>query len=153
MMTHGNDLEEPERTAGTWVASDRLRSIRAGPEASADRAGGRSSDRLLIDDCPAAAHGRLGQRLVEPANLEGTSRHAWPRAGVPHVPLYSGTRHRFATDAVRRGVSEHALQKFLGHSDPRSTRRLRTACGSGARAGAATTAPWGPLGDRRCSAS
>ena len=28
-----------------------------------------------------------------------------------------------ATDAVRRGVSERALQTFLGHSDARSTRR------------------------------
>ena len=28
-----------------------------------------------------------------------------------------------ATDAVRRGVSERALQRFLGHADLRSTRR------------------------------
>ena len=28
-----------------------------------------------------------------------------------------------ATDAVRRGVSERALQTFLGHTDIRSTRR------------------------------
>jgi site-specific recombinase XerD len=28
-----------------------------------------------------------------------------------------------ATDAVRRGVSERALQTFLGHTDVRSTRR------------------------------
>jgi site-specific recombinase XerD len=28
-----------------------------------------------------------------------------------------------ATEAIRRGVSERALQAFLGHADVRSTRR------------------------------
>lgn len=44
-------------------------------------------------------------------------------AGVPDVGLYEGTKHTLATDAVRRGVPERALQAFLGHSDVRSTRR------------------------------
>ena len=43
--------------------------------------------------------------------------------GIEGVKLYEGTKHTMATDAVRRGVSERALQTFLGHSDARSTRR------------------------------
>jgi len=39
------------------------------------------------------------------------------------VSLYAGTKHTFATDAAARGVSERALQAFLGHADVRSTRR------------------------------
>jgi len=57
----------------------------------------------------------------------GTSlRHTWITAckevGV-RVSLYVGTKHTFATDAAARGVSERALQTFLGHADVRSTRR------------------------------
>ena len=44
-------------------------------------------------------------------------------AGIEDVRLYEGTKHTMATDAVRRGVSERALQAFLGHADTRSTRR------------------------------
>jgi len=43
--------------------------------------------------------------------------------GLEGVRLYEGTKHSMATDALRRGVSERALQAFLGHSDVRSTRR------------------------------
>ena len=43
--------------------------------------------------------------------------------GIHDVRLYEGTKHTMATDAVRRGVPERALQSFLGHSDARSTRR------------------------------
>jgi integrase len=54
-------------------------------------------------------------------------RDRWIRAaesvGIADVRLYEGTKHTMATDAVRRGVSERALQTFLGHSDARSTRR------------------------------
>ncbi|MCP5057864.1 MAG: tyrosine-type recombinase/integrase [bacterium] len=54
-------------------------------------------------------------------------RDRWIRAaksvGLVGVRLYEGTKHTMATDAVRRGVSERALQTFLGHSDARSTRR------------------------------
>jgi len=54
-------------------------------------------------------------------------RDRWIRAGesvgIEGVRLYEGTKHTMATDAVRRGVSERALQTFLGHRDVRSTRR------------------------------
>ncbi len=54
-------------------------------------------------------------------------RDRWLRAaksaGIEGVRLYEGTKHTMATDAVRRGVSERALQTFLGHRDVRSTRR------------------------------
>jgi integrase/recombinase XerC len=54
-------------------------------------------------------------------------RDRWLRAakaaGIEGVRLYEGTKHTMATDAVRRGVSERALQRFLGHADVRSTRR------------------------------
>jgi hypothetical protein len=43
--------------------------------------------------------------------------------GIEGVKLYEGTKHTMATDAVRRGVSERALQTYLGHADVRSTRR------------------------------
>lgn len=43
--------------------------------------------------------------------------------GIAGIKLYEGTKHTMATDAGRRGVSERALQTFLGHSDARSTRR------------------------------
>ena len=53
-------------------------------------------------------------------------RRAWTAActavGVS-ISLYEGTKHTFATDAALRGVSERALQAYLGHRDPRSTRK------------------------------
>lgn len=42
---------------------------------------------------------------------------------APPISIYEGCKHSFATDAVLRGVSERALQAFLGHADVRSTRR------------------------------
>ena len=44
-------------------------------------------------------------------------------AGLPHISLYEGTKHTFATDAIRRGVPERHLQRFLGHASIQSTRR------------------------------
>ncbi len=43
--------------------------------------------------------------------------------GLPHISLYEGTKHSMATNAMRRGVSERALQRFLGHASVQSTRR------------------------------
>ena len=45
------------------------------------------------------------------------------KASLRHVRLYEGTKHSFATDAIRRGVSERLLQRFLGHASIISTRR------------------------------
>jgi hypothetical protein len=56
------------------------------------------------------------------AAIAAQSPRAWIAASVT-VRLYEGTKHTMATDAVRRGVSERALQRFLGHADLRSTRR------------------------------
>ncbi len=44
------------------------------------------------------------------------------RAGVD-VGLYEGTKHAFATAALHRTGNERAVQEYLGHRDPRSTRR------------------------------
>jgi len=50
-------------------------------------------------------------------------RAACRAVGVAGVSLYPGTKHSMATDALRRQVPERTLQAFLGHADPRSTRR------------------------------
>ena len=44
-------------------------------------------------------------------------------AALPGISLYQGTKHSFATDAIRRGVPEWFLQRFLGHASVESTRR------------------------------
>lgn len=59
---------------------------------------------------PHKALGRVWSRALEAAVL-------------PHVSLYEGTKHSMATDAIRRGVPERALQRFLGHASVQSTRR------------------------------
>lgn len=55
--------------------------------------------------------------------LDEVWRRACKRAGVPVVGLYEGTKHAFATDAAGRGVQGMLIQRFLGHSDIRSTQR------------------------------
>jgi hypothetical protein len=42
---------------------------------------------------------------------------------LPRISLYEGTKHSMATDAIRRGVPERYLQRFLGHKNMQSTRR------------------------------
>jgi len=59
---------------------------------------------------PHKALGRVWSRALEDAEL-------------PHISLYEGTKHTMATDAIRRGVPERALQRFLGHASVQSTRR------------------------------
>jgi len=56
-------------------------------------------------------------------SLQEHWRKAVKAAGLPPIDLYEGTKHSFATDAVRRGVPERSLQKFLGHASVHSTRR------------------------------
>jgi len=75
-----------------------------------------------LAQAPLFANPRTGRRWSHWA-----LRDRWVNAarslGMEGVRLYEGTKHTMATDAVRRGVSERALQTFLGHSDARSTRR------------------------------
>lgn len=56
----------------------------------------------------------------------GALRDTWMRAcreaGV-RAGLYEGTKHTAATEWLRQGASERAIQAILGHSDVRSTRR------------------------------
>jgi len=59
---------------------------------------------------PHKALGRVWSRALDDAEL-------------PHISLYEGTKHSMATDAIRRGVPERALQRFLGHASVQSTRR------------------------------
>jgi integrase len=79
-----------------------------------------SSGRLT--GAPLFVNPRTGKRWTHWA-LRDRWRDAAASVGVPNARLYEGTKHTMATDAVRRGVSERALQAFLGHSDARSTRR------------------------------
>jgi len=55
--------------------------------------------------------------------LQRAWNQALEAAEMPHVTLYEGTKHTMATDAIRRGVPERALQRFLGHASVLSTRR------------------------------
>jgi hypothetical protein len=50
-------------------------------------------------------------------------RRAVKTAGLPHTSLCEGTKHSFATDAIRRGVPDRRLQRFLGHKNVHSKRR------------------------------
>lgn len=51
----------------------------------------------------------------------------WNRACEESVgaafPLYEATRHSFATLAVGRGAELYRVQRFLRHTDPRTTER------------------------------
>ena len=68
----------------------------------------------------------LNPRTGQPWSHKALQR-VWNRAieavGLPHISLYEGTKHSFATDAIRRGVPERHLQVFLGHKNVESTRR------------------------------
>jgi site-specific recombinase XerD len=55
--------------------------------------------------------------------LQTVWRAALKRAEPRAISFFEGTEHSFATDAIRRGVSERHLQRFLGHSSVVSTRR------------------------------
>lgn len=45
------------------------------------------------------------------------------RKGITTASLYEGTKHSFASAALEGGIQMERIQKFLGHSDPRSTER------------------------------
>ncbi len=71
---------------------------------------------------PLFANPRTGRSYAH-KTLQAIWKQASEDAEVRVVPLYEGTKHSFATDAIRRGVPERLLQKFLGHAHPSSTRR------------------------------
>jgi integrase len=73
-------------------------------------------------DTPLFLNRNTGKRWSHWA-LRDTWLGAARSVGIHDARLYEGTKHTMATDAVRRGVSERALQTFLGHTDIRSTRR------------------------------
>jgi len=75
-------------------------------------------------------------------------RRAVEAAGLPHISLYEGTKHSFATDAIRRGVPERHLQRFLGHKNVQSTRRYaRLADNALVEVLRTPKAPWRQAGD------
>ncbi len=47
---------------------------------------------------------------------------AKPRPGGA-TPLYEATRHSFATLALASGTDQYLVQRYLGHTDPKTTER------------------------------
>ena len=70
------------------------------------------------------------RRIYAHKTLQTIWNKAVERIGLPHIKLYEGTKHTFATDAVRRGVPERHLQVFLGHAWVQSTRRYARLAGN-----------------------
>jgi integrase len=98
----GEDLRDwIERRLASVTAQDRIR----GPSPLFLNPTGRSADR----------------RWTANALREEWNR-ACAQVGV-RVRMYEGTKHAFASDALRRNVPKEKLQKFLGHADARSTDR------------------------------
>jgi len=75
-----------------------------------------------LQRAPLFPNPRTGNRWPHKALYRVWNR-AVAAAGLPHIGLYEGTKHSFATDAIRRGVPERHLQRFLGHASVMSTRR------------------------------
>jgi integrase len=75
-----------------------------------------------LQRAPLFPNPRTGDRWPHKALCRVWDR-AVAAAGLPHIGLYEGTKHSFATDAIRRGVPERHLQRFLGHASVTSTRR------------------------------
>jgi hypothetical protein len=70
-------------------------------------------------------------------------------ADLPHVPLYEGTKQSFATDAIRRGVPERLLQRFLRHASITSMRHYaRLADTALVDVLPPRTTPWRQAGDK-----
>ena len=63
---------------------------------------------------------RMGRRLSHDQFWKGWKK---VRQGVTSASLYEGTKHSFASAALESGIQMERIQKFLGHSDPRSTER------------------------------
>lgn len=68
--------------------------------------------------------GKTASKRWSPSALNRT----WDRAclaacGARVAPMYEGTRHSFATLALNAGAPLHSVQKFLGHTEQRTTER------------------------------
>ena len=89
---------------------------------------------------------RTGKRYAQ-KTLQAIWSKALEKARMPPISLYEGTKHSFATDAIRRGVSERLLQKFLGHANAESTRRYARLADT-ALVQVLPTRPWRQAGDK-----
>ena len=68
-------------------------------------------------------HERTGTEYRAPNTLNQVWDKAVELAGVQRITLYEGTRHSFASQAVKNGTDLYGLQKFLGHSNPAMTQK------------------------------
>lgn len=63
----------------------------------------------------------------EPYKTRTTLNYAWDKAcklaGIDHITLYQGTRHSFASQAINKGVDLYRVQRFLGHTSPKTTQK------------------------------
>lgn len=126
-------LEANDVVEGVLRVSKAMNSAAAGAEVGATKTGATRSVPLAEElDAWLRDHPRIaGPLFVNPRTGKRWShwalRDTWLRAckaaGLEPVPLYSGTKHSMATDAIRRGVQERYVQEVLGHADVRSTRR------------------------------
>jgi len=94
----------------------------------------RASDRLIrwisqhmdprgrLTQTPLFINPATGTRYTHSA-FRRTWKRACEHADVSKISIYQGTKHGFATDAVRRGVPEGVVQRMLGHRDVTSTQR------------------------------
>ncbi|MBF0472850.1 MAG: site-specific integrase [Nitrospirae bacterium] len=55
--------------------------------------------------------------------MDETWHKAREKAGVPHITMYSGTRHSIASQAVNRGIDLSLVSQALGHSSLEMTKK------------------------------
>jgi integrase len=68
--------------------------------------------------------GKTASKRWSPSALDRTWDRACKKAfGHRVAPLYEGTRHSFATLALNAGAQQYSVQKFLGHTEPKTTER------------------------------
>jgi integrase len=90
------------------------------PEALADWVDHHVAKDGRLRGAPLFVNPRTGRRWSHWA-LRDRWIEAGKSVGVEGVRLYEGAKHTMATDAVRRGVNECALQALLGHRDATPT--------------------------------
>ncbi len=67
--------------------------------------------------------GRTESLRWSPSALTRTWNRACEAATGRRYPLYEATRHSFATLALARGTDQYLVQRYLGHTDPKTTER------------------------------